>query len=144
MFRFCFVALMTALLAVGCGGGGHHATSPESVARAWSAALDRNDNTAAGALFAAGATIVQNGELTLRTRADAVQWNALLPCGGKILSVQRRNATDVLVVFLLGERPHHRCDGPGQKAAAIFRVRHGKIVLWHQTGVPQPTGTPAI
>jgi hypothetical protein len=107
------------------------------VARQWSAALDRDDNAAAGALFAPFATIVQNGEVTLRNRDDAVRWNALLPCGGKILSVRRRSATEVLVVFRLDERPQHVCDAPGAKAAAIFRVWGGKIVLWRQTPAPE-------
>ena len=39
-------------------------------------------------------------------------------------------------MFRLKERPGHVCDGPGQDAAAIIRVVRGRIVLWHQTGVP--------
>jgi limonene-1,2-epoxide hydrolase len=135
--RFALLALAAAAL-VGCGG--HGKRSAEDVARTWSAALDRNDNEAAGRLFADGAKIVQNGELVLATHADAVRWNASLPCGGKILSVSPRGATDVLVVFRLEERPDHRCDGPGAQAAALLRVRDGKIVLWHQTDVPPPSG----
>jgi len=132
-------ALLPALLLVGCGG---HKTpaSPEQVARSWSAALNRAHDQAAASLFADGAKIIQAGELTLATHAEAVHWNEGLPCGGKILSVTRRSATDVLVVFSLEERPLHICDGPGQKAAAIFRVRDGKIVLWHETDVPPPAG----
>jgi len=49
---------------------------------------------------------------------------------------QPRAAIDVLVVFSLEGRPQHACDSPEQKAAALFRVRNGKIVLWHQTDVP--------
>ena len=134
--------LLAALLVAGCGG--HRAQSAEQVARSWSAALDRSDNEAAARLFADGARIVQNGELTFATHADAVRWNAGLPCGGKIVSVSRRNATDVLVVFSLEGRPRHACDSPGQKAAALFRVRDGKIVLWHQTDVPPPSGDGTI
>src|SRR4029079_1762895 len=110
------------------------------VARSWSAALDRNDNEAAGWLFADGAKIVQNGELVLATHADAVRWNASLPCGGKIVSVSARGKTDVLVVFRLAERPEHRCDGAGAWAAALFRGRDGKIVLWHQREVRPACG----
>jgi len=83
---------------------------------------------------------VQNGELILTGHDDAVQWNASLPCGGKIESVATRGESEVLVVFRLGERPQHRCDAPGQQGAALFRVRDGKIVLWHQTEVPPPGG----
>ena len=42
----------------------------------------------------------------------------------------------VVATFVLGKRPKHRCDGPGQKAAALFVVRRGKIVLWEQVAVP--------
>ncbi|MDP9284828.1 MAG: hypothetical protein M3P41_07740 [Actinomycetota bacterium] len=132
-------ALAALLLLAGCGGP--KPASPEQVARSWSAALDRSDNEAAALLFAHGARIVQNGELTLSTHADAVRWNAALPCGGKIVSVSRRNSVDVLVVFSLESRPQHACDAPGQKAAALFRVRDGKIVLWHQTDVPSAAGS---
>jgi len=116
--------------------GNHAPRSPEAVARAWSSDLNRNDNRAAGALFARDATIVQTGAMLLHSRADAVQWNALLPCGGTITSVKANGRNQVLVIFTLTERPRHRCDAPGSSAATIFRVRNGKIVLWHQTYVP--------
>jgi limonene-1,2-epoxide hydrolase len=132
--------LLLALVVVAAGCGGRRAESPAQVARNWSAALDRNDNEAAARLFADGAQIVQNTEFVFATHADAVHWNTGLPCGGKILSVSRRNATDVLVVFKMEGRPQHACDAPGQEAAALFRVRDGKIVLWHQTDVPPPAG----
>ncbi len=129
--------ILAAVALVGCGG--HAARSPEDVARSWSADLDRNDNDAAAWLFADGARVVQDGEVVLADHAAAVQWNASLPCGGKIVSVSPRGTTDVLVVFRLAGRPGHRCDGPGAEAAALFRVRGGRIVLWHQTAVP-PAG----
>ena len=129
-------AILLAVLALtACGG--HAGASPASVARAWSAALDRNDNEGAARLFADDAKIVQDGELVLRDHAAAVRWNAMLPCGGSIVSVTTQSKTDVLVVFELGQRPLHRCDGTGTRAAALFRVEEGKIVLWHQTQAPQ-------
>jgi limonene-1,2-epoxide hydrolase len=131
--RLGAILLAVAALAA-CGG--HGSRSPESVARAWSAALGRNDNESAARLFADDAKVVQDGELDLRDHAEAVQWNAMLPCGGTITSVTAQSKTDVLVVFKLTERPQHRCDGPGTRAAALFRVRDGKIVLWHQTQAP--------
>ena len=136
--RFAVVTLATLVLTA-CGS--HAPRSPESVARAWSAALDRNDNEAAGKLFAAGAEIVQNGALVLRSHRDAVEWNALLPCGGRITSVTANGRDQVLVIFRLTERPRHRCDAPGAKAAALFRVEDGEIVLWHQTNVPEEAPT---
>jgi limonene-1,2-epoxide hydrolase len=138
--RFAVVTVAVIALTA-CGG--HAASSPESVARAWSAALDRNDNEAAGRLFADGAQVVQGAEIVLQDHADAVQWNALLPCGGTITSVTANGRDQVLVIFKLTERPRHRCDAPGAKAAALFRVHDGKIVLWHQTKVPEEAPTTA-
>jgi limonene-1,2-epoxide hydrolase len=132
------VLLSVALALTACGA--HKTASAEDVARSWSAALDRNDNEAAARLFASDAKIVQAGELVLHTHTDALRWNQALPCGGSIVSVTAQGKDEVLIVFTLGERPRHRCDGPGSKAAAIFRVKDGKITLWHQTAVPQPDG----
>ena len=130
------VAAVIALLA-GCGSG---SPSAESVVRAWSEALNQDDNDTAGTLFARGAEIVQDGHvLTLRTHDQAVAWNAALPCSGRILSIRSHGQT-ATVTFLLGNRRHSRCDGPGERATAIFKVVRGKIVLWHQTGPSGPSG----
>jgi limonene-1,2-epoxide hydrolase len=125
----CIVA--AGLVLAACGG--RPAPSAEAVARAWSDALDRSDDDAAARLFAADAQVIQDTELVLHTHADAVAWNRSLPCGATILKVATRGKNEVLVTFRLQERPHHVCDGPGENAAAVFRVEHGKIVLWHQT-----------
>ena len=129
------LAILLGVLALTACGAKKTASAPE-VVRAWSAALDRNDNEQAARLFADGAQIVQNGEATLTTHADAVRWNAALPCGGRISHLEVRGNGQVLAVFELEERPQHRCDGNGAQAAAIFQVEHGRIVLWHQTAVP--------
>jgi hypothetical protein len=126
--------LVSAAALTACGS--HRDGSATDIVRSWSAALDRNDNNAAAWLFADGALVVQDDELVLRDHTDAVRWNASLPCGGKILTLTEQGAAQVLAVFRLEERPGHSCDGPGTMAAAIFRVAHGKIVLWHQTEVP--------
>jgi limonene-1,2-epoxide hydrolase len=125
------------LLLTGCGGG---SPSVESVVRAWSAALNQDDNDTAASLFAKDAEIVQGGHvLTLRTRHDAVAWNSALPCSGRIVSIHTRGQT-ATATFVLGDRRHSQCDGPGQQATALFKVVHGKIVLWHQTTTQGPTG----
>jgi limonene-1,2-epoxide hydrolase len=129
--------LAAILLLAGCGGG---SPSAESVVRAWSAALNQDDNNTAGSLFANNAEIVQDGHvLKLKNRRQAVAWNSALPCSGRIVSIHSRGQT-ATATFLLGDRRHSRCDGPGQRATAIFRVVHGKIVLWHQTDARGPTG----
>jgi limonene-1,2-epoxide hydrolase len=125
----------------GCGG---HETSAASVVRAWSKALNADDNDAAADLFARGAEVIQGSVVTrLRTHADGVAWNAGLPCSGKIVSLRTRGAS-VTATFLLGDRETRSCDGPGRRATAIFRIRNGKIVLWHQVPQPPPSTAPSI
>lgn len=132
------MGLVLLVAAAGCGGGGSR--SPESVVRGWSAAIDRGDDKGAAETFARDAVVVQGTlQLRLHTRADAVTWNSGLPCAGKIVDLTV-NGAEVRVTFVLGDRPGHRCDGPGHRAAAIFRVRNGKIVLWHQVGTGAPSG----
>lgn len=133
---------MLVLVLTACGGG--HASSPASIVRAWSRALNAGDNEGAADLFADGARVVQAGQvLVLRTHAQAVQFNALLPCSGKIVSVSTKGDT-ATATFLLGDRPASRCDAPGAEAVAAFEVDHGKIVLWHQLPSPQPPAAPAV
>jgi limonene-1,2-epoxide hydrolase len=129
------LAILLGVLALSACGAKKTASAPE-VVRAWSAALDRNDNEQAARLFADGAQIIQNGEATLATHADAVRWNAALPCGGRISHLEVRGKSQVLAVFELQERPQHHCDANGDQAAALFQVENGRIVLWHQTPVP--------
>ena len=79
--------------------------------------------------------MIQEQQIVLRTHADAVAWNAGLPCAGRITDLAA-DGERVTVTFVLGRRPGQICGGPGQKAAAVFTVHRGKIVLWHQ--VPPP------
>jgi hypothetical protein len=109
--------------------------SPPAIVRAWSKALNANDNKAAAALFAPGAELIQGVDVRL-TPQLALAWNRSLPCGGKIIGLTR-TGDRVRATFLLTERPKHTCDGPGQKAAAVFIVRKGKIVFWEQVPVKQ-------
>jgi limonene-1,2-epoxide hydrolase len=100
--------------------------------RAWSRALNAGDNAAAAELFAPGARIEQAGvRLTVRTRADAVAWNRSLPCSGRIVALEV-DGDSATATFVLGDRATSRCDGPGARVAALFRVRDGKIVLFRQ------------
>jgi limonene-1,2-epoxide hydrolase len=114
--------------------------SPPAIVRQWSRALNHNDNAAAGALFAAGARVIQPGVDVPVSPRLAVAFNASLPCGGKILKLTRSGAK-VTATFVLTERPRHHCDAPGAKAAAVFTVRGGKIVRWEQVPVPADAPT---
>jgi hypothetical protein len=133
-------ALAAAALLAGCGG--HKTASPESVVRAWSAAINAGDDKKAADLFAPGAVVIQGIQITLATHGDAVEWNSGLPCAGfvKSVDVEGEKAT---AVFVLGGRPGHQCDGPGQKAAVEFVVHEGKIVSWQQIPVPGAATGPA-
>jgi len=133
--RLVLLAAAIAVLAAGCGST---SPSPESVVRAWSQALNSDDNARAADLFARDAEVVQAGHvLTLRTHAQAVRWNSTLPCSGQIVSITSNDHT-ATATFELGDRTSSRCDAPGERATAIFRVKKGKIVLWHQTGENGP------
>jgi limonene-1,2-epoxide hydrolase len=129
------------LLVAALAGCGSTPPSPESVVRAWSQELNSGDNQAAAKLFAPDAQIIQAGTtLRLRTQAQAVAWNAALPCSGRIVSIKTTGDT-TRATFVLGDREKRKCDGPGQRATAIVRVKKGKIVLWHQTSAqPAPVG----
>jgi len=130
--------LLSAGVLAGCGST---PPSAESVVRAWSQQLNVGDNQGAAKLFAPGAEIVQAGTtLRLNTQAEAIAWNAALPCSGRIVSIKSSGNT-TRATFILGNRQKSKCDGPGQKATAIVRVNNGKIVLWHQTSAtPAPVG----
>lgn len=124
---------LVAFLLTGCGGGD---PSPQSVVRAWSEAVNSDDNEGAARLFALGARVVQGTSVRrLETFDEAQAWNAALPCAGRILSLSERGDT-VRATFLLGNRSRKLCDGPGARALALVRVRDGKIVLWHQLEAP--------
>jgi limonene-1,2-epoxide hydrolase len=139
VIRLLCLAAAALAFAAGCGSS---PPSAESVVRAWSQALNSDDNKRAADLFAPGAEIVQgNTVVTLRTHADAVRWNTHLPCSGRIVSIKSSGQT-ATATFELGDRQHSRCDGPGERATAIFRVVKGKIVLWHQTPTSQPPPPP--
>ena len=112
------------------------------VVHAWSDRLNAYDNAGAARLFGRPAVFVQgSGVLRLRTYAAIALWHSLLPCAGRIVSISV-NGEYATVVFVLANGKHRRCDAPGEKAAAVFRVHHGKIVSWEQIPVP-PSGPTA-
>lgn len=132
--------LVGAVLAMAAAGTAQAAATPAEVVRAWSRALNANDNERAALLFAHNARVVQPGvDVRLNTHALAVAFNGALPCAGRIVEI-RVSGNRATATFVLGQRPKHRCDAPGAKAAALFVVRQGKIVLWQQVPVPaKPT-----
>ena len=131
--------LLGAVLAVAAAGpaGAGAVQKPAAVVRAWSHALNANKNAAAARLFAPGAHVVQPGvDVRLISNELAVAFNDALPCAGRITRMDV-TGNRVVATFVLGERPQHRCDAPGIKAAALFVIQNGKIVLWQQVPVPK-------
>jgi len=114
---------------------------PAAVVRAWSKALNANDNAAAAKLFAANAEVIQPPvAVRLTSAAVAKAFNASLPCAGTIVNITA-HGNRATATFVLGHRPGHTCTATnGEKAAALFVVKNGKIVLWEQ--VPVPASTP--
>ena len=112
----------------------------EKVVRAWSEAVNRNDNAAAAALFAPGAIARQSQEYHLIDAEVATIWNDGLPCAGKVVELRMVDIA-VVATFVLGQRPAHKCDAPGARAGAAFVIKDGLIVLWQQVAVPGG-GTP--
>jgi hypothetical protein len=124
------------LIVAACGGG---EPSPESVVRAWSQAVNSGDDDTAARLFAEGARVVQENRVRrLETYADALAWNAALPCSGRIVAL-RTSGESVRAIYLLGTREGKECDGRGERTQTLINVRDGKIVLWHQL---DPLSTP--
>jgi hypothetical protein len=127
-------ALAAALLAlVAPGAQAAKPLSPAQVVRAWSRALNASDDKTAGSLFALRAIAIQGGFVVrLNTAKSAVVWNSGLPCSGRIVRLRRLTGDVVKATFVLGHRRGHRCDAPGQLAAAQFTVVKGKITRWEQ------------
>lgn len=132
MRRRLTIALLIALLALAAGCGGSTAQDPEAVVDSWSQAINGGDDTAAAKLFAPGAVVIQDGRRsTLATEADALAFNASLPCGSKVTG-KKTDGSEVTATFTLTRRPGHMCDGTGEAAVTVFEISDGKITLWHQ------------
>jgi hypothetical protein len=133
------LALGAVLVVAAAGSGAAAATAtPAQVVRAWSKALNANENVAAANLFAHDALIVEGSmSVPLSSHALAVRFNDSLPCAGRIAALDVKGSS-VTATFVLGHRPKHTCDGPGAKAAALFVVKKGKIVRWERVPVPKP------
>lgn len=148
-FRIAVLATLMAAALAGCGGGGGGEEgdgtprAPAAVIRAWSDALRHGDVPGAAGFFALP-SVVENGTppLELRTRRDAHQFNAALPCGAVLLrtSTSGRFTT---ATFRLTERPGRgTCGaGTGETARTTFVIRDGKIREWRRVADrPRATG----
>lgn len=142
--RGAVVACVAALVAASfVGAADADAPASKRIVRAWSARLNAYDNAGVARLFARPAVFVQGGAaLRLGTSPDIALWHRLLPCAGRIVSITVRGEY-ATAVFVLANGKNRRCDAAGVKAAAVFRIRNGKIVSWAQIEVPADTGPSA-
>lgn len=134
------VTLFAALLVVpnAVAATGDSPAAAKRVVREWSERLNAYDNAGAARLFGRPATFVQGGTaLRLGTVADIALWHRLLPCAGRVVSVTVKGQY-ATAVFVLANGKNRSCDAPGVRAAAVFRIRNGKIVTWAQVPVPEP------
>jgi L-alanine-DL-glutamate epimerase-like enolase superfamily enzyme len=135
--------LVALLLTPFAGAARDSPAATKRVVHSWSARLNAYDNAGAARLFARPAVFEQGGTaLRLRSYVDIALWHSLLPCAGRIVSITVRGERATAVVVLANGRGR-RCDAAGQKAAAVFRVRGGKILSWTQVPVPAPKGPTA-
>ena len=133
----CAILAASVVIPSAAATGADSPAEAKRVVRAWSARLNANDNAGAARLFARPATFVQGGvALRLQTAADITLWHRLLPCAGRIVSITVKGER-ATAVFVLANGRNRRCDAPGVRAAAVFRVRGGRIRTWAQVPVPQ-------
>jgi ketosteroid isomerase-like protein len=135
------IACVIALACAGCGS-----VSDAGVIRDWARALTAGDLDRAASYFSLPA-IVENGTPPVRitSRAQAREFNKLLPCGARLLSTARHGPY-TFATFRLTDRVGGDCaSGIGAVAATAFLIRDGKIAQWRRLANPgQPTPrTPA-
>jgi hypothetical protein len=104
-----------------------------AVIRGWADTL-RNGRIARAARYFALPSQVANGTalLPISTFAQAKAFNRALPCGAKVVALERSSDGYVIATFRLTERPGPGSCGTGTGASAFvaFRTRHGHIVQW--------------
>ena len=123
-----------ALACVACGSA-----TDVNVIRDWARALTAGDVDKAASYFALPA-IVQNGTPPFRvtSRAQVRAFNALLPCGARLVKTVRHGSY-TYATFRLTNRIGGNCGpGAGVLAATAFLIRDGKIAQWRR--LPDPGG----
>lgn len=128
------LAVACGLVCAGCGSA-----NDVGVIRNWARALTAGHLDRAASYFALPA-VVQNGTPPVRitTRAQAREFNQLLPCGARLIT-NARHGMYIYATFRLTERVGGDCGaGAGAIAATAFLIRDGRIVEWRR--LPNPGG----
>ena len=124
-----------------------------AVIRGWSDALRRGDVNGAARYFAIPSVMINGTDaggsalvIPIGTSAEAIQANASLPCGARLLSADQRGRY-VNALFRLTGRPGFGgsdCGtGAGQTARTNFVIAGGRIIEWIRApDDPGDNGTP--
>src|SRR4051794_22385781 len=122
--------------------GGPVTAREERVIRGWTTSL-RQGRVGAAARYFRLPALVSNGlpPVAIRTRAQARQFNRILSCGARVVSLRRATAHRVLATFRLTERPGGDCGGgTGQLAYTAFKIRGKRISEWTRVNDPSEAG----
>jgi hypothetical protein len=112
--------------------------SAVDVIKQWSTRLREGDVTRAAGYFAIPGEFFNGGSgpsavIIIRTFAQAVAVNAMLPCGARFLSADQRGRY-VNALFRLtargGPGGSNCAGGVGATARTNFLISHGRIVAW--------------
>jgi hypothetical protein len=138
-------ALLLALAALaGCNGSSPDRPDPlhsydGRVIRGWLLSLERQDYEQAAYYFAPNALIDQGHPFRLRTKADALAFNASLPCRADLIRLKGSGA-HVLATFRLKKGPAGGCSG---LVKVRYTIRDGKFTEWRQLPNIRPRPAPS-
>jgi hypothetical protein len=124
----------------GIGATGPVTAREKAGEKGWSDALRHGKVEKAVSYWEIPAVAANGGQpIRLVSRKAVRFWNTSLPCGAKLVGVER-DARYVLATFVLTERPGKGdCGtGVGHKARALFLVHGHKIVQWLRAADPPP------
>jgi hypothetical protein len=107
------------------------------VIRGWLLSLERQDYEQAAYYFAPNALIDQGHPYRLKTKSDALAFNAGLPCRADLIRL-KGGGVHVLATFRLRAGPGGPCSG---LVKVRYTIRKGKFTEWRQ--LEEPEGAPA-
>jgi hypothetical protein len=114
------------------------------VIRAWSEAQRRGHVDEAARLFDVPAVVADGVRLQRRlgSRADVLEFNRSLTCGGKFVSARRGFPSNVVATFRVTELPRRTCgkDAVGHLTDTVFVVDGGLIQQWKRAIDPAQLG----
>ena len=137
--RWVVICLLAALVAAPSSPGAltDSVDATKTVVREWSARVNAYDNDGVRGSSPGRRPWRREAPSTrsARTRRSPFGTGAFPARPGSSITVKGQDAT---AVFVLRNGPHRRCDAPGGKVAAVFRISGGKIRAWAQIPVPKP------